>query len=343
MLGLHPDQDEMEQIYDTLVKPIYVLLRFCHNKIRTSLPEALDSSSVQEMLQQTEQDCRSMGVNATIQDLRRFLSKVPELVAKLIDTCVSHDPRVNPEQLQHEFDRLKVWNSSLANALLQLFVDTHDWCIIKDVYFKQSHAIQYERITIYLYDSEMDEFLPPRFSFMPALHQLLTAGPEALVNDMMDSFWKHLLRHAYFATSQLKANPGSHLHRYFLSDLSHDLTIPSLLNAHFTPSYPLSFYLCGKAGPGNSSLIRSFSPALMDTIERYLDPEIPVRFVKQNLNKPSHVLQLELDLRPNNNDMSLMSIIQGRRMTRTQTKPGLVVVDLEEMPSDNKDADPNQL
>lgn len=38
-----------------------------------------------------------------------------------------------------------------------------------------------------------------------------------------------------------------------------------------------------------------------------------------------------------------MSIIQGRRMTMGQSKPGLVVVDLEEMPSDEKDADPNQL
>ena len=42
--------------------------------------------------------------------------------------------------------------------------------------------------------------------------------------------------------------------------------------------------------------------------------------------------------------MSLMSIIQQRRMTITQSKPGLVVIDLEEMPS-NEDlaADPNQL
>jgi hypothetical protein len=38
-----------------------------------------------------------------------------------------------------------------------------------------------------------------------------------------------------------------------------------------------------------------------------------------------------------------MSIIQGRRMTMTQSKPGLVVVDLEEMPSNDPDANPNQL
>lgn len=62
-----------------------------------------------------------------------------------------------------------------------------------------------------------------------------------------------------------------------------------------------------------------------------MDPEIMVRYVKQNLNKPHKILELELELRPNNNDLSVMSLIQGRRMTRTQTKPGLVVVALEEM------------
>jgi hypothetical protein len=55
------------------------------------------------------------------------------------------------------------------------------------------------------------------------------------------------------------------------------------------------------------------------------------------------VLKLELDLRPNNNDLSVMSIIQGRRMTMGQSKPGLVVVDMEEMASNRVDADPNQL
>jgi hypothetical protein len=68
-----------------------------------------------------------------------------------------------------------------------------------------------------------------------------------------------------------------------------------------------------------------------------------VRFVKQNLSKPYADLQLELELRPNNNDLSVMNIIQGRRMTMTQSKPGLVVVDMEEMHSNVLEADPNQL
>lgn len=78
-------------------------------------------------------------------------------------------------------------------------------------------------------------------------------------------------------------------------------------------------------------------------ITAHCDPETTVRFVKQNLNKPFDTLKLELELRPNNNDYSVMSIIQGRRMTLSQSKPGLVMVGLEEMPSNVAGADPNQL
>jgi hypothetical protein len=74
-----------------------------------------------------------------------------------------------------------------------------------------------------------------------------------------------------------------------------------------------------------------------------MDPEILVRLVKQNLNKRFDILELEFELRPNNNDLSVMSIIQGRRMTMTQSKPGLVLVDMEEMPSNNPNTNPNQL
>ena len=103
-----------------------------------------------------------------------------------------------------------------------------------------------------------------------------------------------------------------------------DLLSTENRNAHFSPTYPLSFYLFGKAGAGKSSFARNLQPALEATIEEYTDPEIVARFVKQNLNKPYEVLQLELEIRPNNNDLSIMSIIQSRKMAMTQKKPGLV-------------------
>jgi hypothetical protein len=115
-------------------------------------------------------------------------------------------------------------------------------------------------------------------------------------------------------------------------------------NAHFTPSYPLSFYFYGMAGCGKSSLVgRAFSPSLNECIEEHVDPAVVVRFVKQGLNKPMETLQMELEIRPNNNDMSVMAIIQSRQMVSGQTKPGLVMVGLEEMASNRNDADPNQL
>lgn len=94
---------------------------------------------------------------------------------------------------------------------------------------------------------------------------------------------------------------------------------------------------------GKSSLAKVLPTALQSTLEQHIDPECMVRFVKQNLNKPLKTLELEFQLRPNNNDMSVMSIIQGRRMTMSQSKPGLVVLNLEEMPKDSLQGNPNQL
>ena len=63
-----------------------------------------------------------------------------------------------------------------------------------------------------------------------------------------------------------------------------------------------------------------------------------MRYVKHNLNKPLPTLEAELCvLRPNNNDLSVMSVIQARRQTLAQSKPGLVVVALEEVPADVED------
>ena len=103
--------------------------------------------------------------------------------------------------------------------------------------------------------------------------------------------------------------------------------------AHFDPCVPISLYLWGKAGAGKSSFVRHVPPAIQAAVEAHADPEMLVRFVKQALNKPYKDLCLELELRPNNNDLSVMSIIQSRKCTMAQSKPGLVVIDLEEMPN----------
>ncbi|KAI2512457.1 hypothetical protein MHU86_1910 [Fragilaria crotonensis] len=134
-----------------------------------------------------------------------------------------------------------------------------------------------------------------------------------------------------------------HLRAYFKTGLVPNPHTPMSIKAHFQPTYPLSFYLWGCAGSGKSSLVRIFPLALQATIADVADPELSVQFVKQTLNKPRSDLDLELTARPNNNDMSLMSIIQSRRMTLAQSKPGLVVVHMEEMPNSAPQRDPNQV
>mmetsp|Transcript_7644 Transcript_7644/g.11115 ORF Transcript_7644/g.11115 Transcript_7644/m.11115 type:complete len:851 (-) Transcript_7644:515-3067(-) len=357
MLGLHPVQDEIEHWYSTSVKALYCLSRFCH-RMREACPTVCqDQMDTLGTLQKCEELCREIysksslllssnanpaAIAEMIDHMHHFSSSVPEKIAELMDFIIKRDPRVRIEQLEKEYERINVNNSTFANALVQLFVGAHD-CCIKDVYFKRSHLQKFERISIYLYDPDMDMMKPPSFTFLPCLRRVLDCGPEAVALDMIKTFWSNLLRLGYFATESIQADFTPQVRSFFLSGIADNVNIPILLNAHFTPKMPLSFYLYGLAGAGKSSFVRNFSPALNCAIEEHADPEILVRYVKQNLNKPNHVLKLELELRPNNNDLSVMSIIQGRRLTLTQSKPGMVVVGLEEIASNGNDADPNQL
>ncbi|KAL7538290.1 hypothetical protein ACHAXR_008440 [Thalassiosira sp. AJA248-18] len=236
---------------------------------------------------------------------------------------------------------------------------------LDQVYYKPSppnrYLPKYERITIHFKDPNAVEPNHAKLIFLPSLTQVLTAKMmiisqggdtttghhplDLVANDMVTSTWKNLLRNGYYVDQTRKEQLGPVLHKFYMSGLlggKEGNNMPILLNAHFTPTYPLSLYLHGTAGAGKSSLVRALLPALNSAIATHCDPELLVRFVKQNLNKPFATLQLELDLRPNNNDYSVMSIIQGRRMTLAQSKPGLVLVALEEMPSNVEGADPNQ-
>ena len=347
MLGLHPDQSQLESLYSSTFRQIYCLGLFCKRLkeiCRSAFTKNDNKTTLEEMISNNESTCRNS--ISTLQEARRLSSATPKLVSQMIQLAVEMDAKYRAEQLEHEYQRIQVWNSTFSNALVTLFQKQHD-CCIKDVYFKHCpQQPKYERITIYTYDSELDERKPPQFLFMPCLGKAMgDEGPKAIASQMVESCWSHLLRHGYFTTPALKEKLSPELQRFFLSGMTHDLKVPLQLNAHFTPNHPLSFYLFGQAGAGKSSFVRNFQPALEATIEEFLDPEIMCRFVKQNLNKRIEVLQLELELRPNNNDLSVMRIIQGRRMTRTQTKPGLVVVDLEEMPSSGNlpETNPNQL
>ena len=230
MLGMHPEQNDIERWYAVSVKQVYCLALFC-NLLRIKCPQAMETGSVDALLTENETICRSLGVSTgktTVEEVNHLSSLVSERVAALIKAVVAADSRLRSEQLQHEFDRLTYRNSTMSNAVVQLFLHAHN-CSIKDVYFKRSHLEKYERITVYLYDPQIDEIKPPRFTFLPSLHRALEDGPAALVQDMIQSFWGHLLRHGYFATSATKSEFTPDLEKYFLSGIAQDPTIPLLL------------------------------------------------------------------------------------------------------------------
>jgi hypothetical protein len=231
MLGMHPNQNDRERWHAVSVKKVYCLMLFC-NLLRKLCPQAVQNDALNTLLTENEIVCRSLSVNhmAVVDDVHRVSKTVSERVASLINTIVDADTRIRAEQLQHEFGRLTYRNSTMSNAALQLFLDAHS-CCIKDVYFKRSHLEKYERLTVYLYDPEVDKVKPPPFTFLPSLHRALENGLEARVQDMIRSFWGHLLRHGYFATPTIKSEFTPDLEKYFLSSITQSPSIPLLLYA----------------------------------------------------------------------------------------------------------------
>ncbi len=303
--------------------------------------------------------------------LQQLSNKVPSMLSKLIAKLTDIDHSLRTEQLLQEYNRIEWENSSLANACLQRWLSTlsssNGGCQYYDldqVYFKFSppgrYLPKYERITIYFKDDQDHEESRSssnnKLVLIPSLTQILNRDAtkasshpiDTVVQDMIQTTWDTLLHNGYYVDQTRKDQLAPSLSKFYTSGLigesaaNGNNVMPLLLNAHFTPTYPLSLYLYGLAGSGKSSLVRNLFVAMNTAISKHCDPELLVRFVKQNLNKPYGTLELELELRPNNNDYSVMSIIQGRRMTLTQSKPGLVVVGLEEMPSNVEGSDPRQ-
>lgn len=359
MLGLHPDQDAREQYYKSSgICDQYCLHQFLA-RLKLVRRKAMQDDAVQAWIEQHTSTTTTSTTITSASDIQQFKGLM-----------LRADPKLRLEQLDHELDRLRWSNCTLSNALLQQLLDGYHGCIVKDVFFKTSHVAKYERLTFYLYDPDVDEIKPTsNFVLLPDLSRALQQTQEqkssssskvssstsseqkgvmAIVQDMMTTFWSHLLRHGgYYASTTMKEQLSPALERYFLSGLRQDPNIPLKLNAHFEPCEPVSLYLWGKAGAGKSSFVRHVPAAIQSAVETHADPEMLVRFVKQALNKPYKDLCLELELRPNNNDLSVMSIIQSRKCTMAQSKPGLVVIDLEEMPQYFEELgdqhDPNQI
>jgi hypothetical protein len=228
MLGLHPHQEQLEHFYSTGIKNVYCLLLFCQ-RLRLACANAFQNKTgpVEQFVLELENECRAAGSNIgiTIHDSRRLSCVVQNRVASLIPMIVQAEPRNRIEQLQHEYDRIVLCNSTLSNALVHLF-STAQGCTIKDIYFKRSNVTTYERITLYLYDPDVDLVKPPQFIFLPSLKVALEEGHTAIVRKMIESFWHHLLRRGYFASLTMKQALTPGLEKFFLSGITNDEAIP---------------------------------------------------------------------------------------------------------------------
>ena len=114
----------------------------------------------------------------------------------------------------------------------------------------------------------------------------------------------------------------------FKYDSSKELLRDSTLTIHAYRRYGL----IGRNGEGKSSLLRALLPALVAVVRRFLHPECLGGFVKQTLNKPLAHLALEFDRRPNNNDLSVVTVVETAREPLTASEPRLLLLGLEEMP-----------
>jgi hypothetical protein len=222
LLGMHLEQSSMEKFYASSVKNVYCLLMFCHC-LREACPEALKNQALEQSVAANEELCRSLAGRPS--EISGVAAMVPERVAQMIQHVVQIDPRIRVQQLEHEYERIALRNSTLSNAHVQLFLEAHE-CVVQNIFLKRSHAAKYERFSITLYDSELDLLKPPRFTFLPCLEMALTEGPEAIAAAMVDAFWSHLLRRGYFATKAIQSELTLDLEKYFLSGISQDLTTP---------------------------------------------------------------------------------------------------------------------
>lgn len=236
VFGLHPNQEELERVYTTSIKKLYCLMLFCQ-RLRLLCREALKDEGVNDLVSGIELQCRSMGKmthetfsssSQILTHARALSTSVPRLVATLIQRIIQAEPRHRIEQLEREYDRIRLQNATLANVFVTLFTKEHQ-CVIKEIHFKRSHLSKYERITIYLYDPNHDMYKPPPFLFLPKLHVALTKGPDAMVQGMINSFWSHLLRYGYFASGEMKTWFNDDLKEFFLSGLAPNPHTPLLL------------------------------------------------------------------------------------------------------------------
>jgi hypothetical protein len=267
----------------------------------------------------------------------------------------SATPLCTVDQVRVEHARIRARNSTLSNSYLQLWqrcCRCHPELQLTRVEYHASPNPKFERFKLFVLASQHGHEQRLRnegttgLTLLPCLLDVVTQGIDAAARRLVESFWEHLDRVCHYqSTSDLRTSVSPSLAQFFASGLSASSSPSCIsLEAKLVPRYPFSLYLHGEPGTGKSSFVRCFAPALQRVLYENIDPSIAqLDTVKQMLNKPTAELELDLELRRNNNDLSLSSLLTSRRQRNrafgeSDATTGLVVLSLEELapPSSTK-------
>jgi hypothetical protein len=251
-------------------------------------------------------------------------------------------------QLRAEHARIFARNSTLSNAYLQLWQHR---CRVRQsalhltrLEYHASPNPKFERFKLFVFASSHIEVKRRQnegtgLTLLPCLPQLVNQGIDATTRYLVELFWEYLDRFCHYqSTCDLRRSVSPSLSQLFSSGLL-TASSPSCisLEAQFSPRHPFSLYLHGEPGTGKSSFVRCFARALQRVLHEEVDPSIAqLDTVKQMLNKPMAELELDLELRRNNNDLSLSSLLMSRRQRNrafcsADPTSCLVVLALEEL------------
>ena len=315
MCGLAPDQPLIEHEYADFIR-IPLLGRLLATRLRQLRPHAdLDAalapleSSPPPLDEDQLEDC-----------VRRVITAA----SKAID--------VAELRIEREWSTLLATHSSLANACLHRFLEATG-IHLQDATLITSNDPERVRISLLLYDQTLHEAQqrPRKFIWVPSLADLI-ANPSAstLSTQMVVALWDELMNGMYRPSTILTNALTEPLTSWFTSCITRHGGLG--LRATFQPQQQLCLYLHGVAGAGKSSFARALLPAIVTIVRRFLHPECSGAFVKQALNKSLPHLNLEFERRPNNNDLSVVGVIEMAREPLSAMEPRLMMLALEEMP-----------
>ena len=137
MIGMHPKQNIIENIYIRYIKPIYCLSRFCQRIIKTLLDVNAAAVSIntnnnndislldllQKMQHQASHIVKDIYITNTddydviLLKLQEYCSLVPNQVSIIMSEIINKDPRVRLSQLEREYERIQALNSSVSSFI----------------------------------------------------------------------------------------------------------------------------------------------------------------------------------------------------------------------------------